>query len=101
MYARLHSLREESVRTVRLLNFQITTEFYLYFSRQVSQIEASGGGSSGRSLFDDVISDITLQQLKVFCTFTLRWPLCLMSVASHVSCALLAAWVEEGRQASV
>ncbi len=33
--------------------------------RQVSQIEASGSGSSGRALFDDVVAGITLQQLQV------------------------------------
>jgi hypothetical protein len=32
---------------------------------QVSQMEASGGGSSGRALFDDVIAGVTLQQLQV------------------------------------
>jgi hypothetical protein len=76
MYARLHSLREESVKTVRPLPRRCTYPYPLHtptpqFSLshthrvQVSQVESSGAGSSGRALFDDVIAGVTLQQLQV------------------------------------
>lgn len=65
MYARLHSLREESIKTVEVLFYAQRSAPSLSRLLQVSQIDSSGGGSSGRALFDDVVAGVTLQQLQV------------------------------------